>query len=63
MINDKYSWYSLLAANSCLALFGTSFGNITTKIDMMRGDFKWFVDEEIFNGHGLEVSGIPTVFK
>jgi hypothetical protein len=39
----------LLAANSYLALFSFSIGSIITNIDMLRGDFGWFVGEETFN--------------
>ncbi len=39
----------ILAANSYLALFSLSIGSIITNIDMLRGDFGWFVGEETFN--------------
>lgn len=39
----------ILAANSYLALISFSVGSVMTNIDMLKGDFKWFVAEETFS--------------
>jgi hypothetical protein len=39
----------VLAANSCVALFVFSIGSVITYIDVLSGDFKWFVAKETFS--------------